>query len=153
MIYFPYLVFLSTDSLFSSCSILLVRLSIELFIWPIALSFPGSLQFDFWKYYYLFNSISYISLISLFHLALWAFSLGIVCIHIFLILFEYSYHHSELLVWDFIQVVLIQIIITELVIFGEDIFPCFFLYFCYCMVTYAPEVTLLAESFFKKKFK
>lgn len=150
MIYFPYLVFLSTDSLFSSCSILLVRLSIELFIWPIALSFPGSLQFDFWKYYYLFNSISYISLISLFHLALWAFSLGIVCIHIFLILFEYSYHHSELLVWDFIQVVLIQIIITELVIFGEDIFPCFFLYFCYCMVTYAPEVTLLAESFLKK---
>lgn len=106
-----------------------MRLSIELFIRPIVLSFPGSLQFGFWKYYYLFNSISYISLISLFHLALWAFSLGIVCIHIFLILFGYSYHHSELLVWDFIQVVLIQIIITELVIFGEDIFPCFFYIF------------------------
>lgn len=73
-----------------------------------------------------------------------------MCIHIFLILFGYSYHHSELLVWDFIQVVLIQIIITELVIFGEDIFPCFFLYFYYCMVTYTPEVTLLVESFFKK---
>lgn len=38
-------------------------------------------------------------------------------------LFGYSYHHSELLVWEVIQGVLIQIIITELVIFfGEDIF-------------------------------
>lgn len=37
-------------------------------------------------------------------------------------LFGYSYHHSELLVWEFIQGVLIQIIITELVIFLEKKF-------------------------------
>lgn len=98
----------------------------------------------------LFDSILYLLLISLFHLALWVFSLGILYIHIFFTVFGYSYHFFEFFVWDFVQVVLIEVVITEWVIFWIMLMSLVFHILFIIAWWHTHLVSLLAESFFLK---